>query len=85
MARCTTGTTAIRNSDSVVWQSAATGMDQDDLAVAWSTPLLQAGALPVSQPPTPAGKATAGDPRSWRLTGGNRQSRNVFKVVKDVT
>src|SRR5215470_9187873 len=38
--RCTTGTTAIRNLDTDVWQSEPTGRDQDDLAVAWDAPLL---------------------------------------------
>jgi len=66
MVRCTTETTAIHNSDSDVWQSAAMGMDQNDLAAAWRTPLVvQAGARLVSQPPTPAAQALVGDDLPW--------------------
>src|SRR5262249_2915142 len=59
---CATETTAIRTSDSDVWQSVATGTDQDDLAVAWRTPfLVQAGARLVSPSPArPSAEPPAG-------------------------
>jgi len=64
LVRCATETTAIRTSDSDVWQSVATGTDQDDLAVAWRTPFfVQAAARLVSQSPA----RLSAEPRSGMI------------------
>jgi len=60
LVRCAKETFAVRKTDNAVWQSAATGTDQNDLAVAWRSPFTGGSAI-ISQSPTPVGRTLASD------------------------
>jgi hypothetical protein len=48
------------------------------------SPLIQAGAQLVSQPPTACGKTSVGDVGIWRPINRKSQSANIFKTVNAV-
>src|SRR5262245_52186641 len=77
LVRCATETTAIRNADSAVWQSAATGTDQDDLAAAWTRSLPGTGGRAIESLSHRRLWAKAECRRCLHWTGAQRTSQSA--------